>query len=152
MDDRKQLHALVDSLPEGALDSVEKYLQAIQTWPPNAPEYPPQVARHRKELEQKRNELEQKRDKFLKGRSGIGTGVWAIDRNNKSHASCGNTEHNSETGELTVRTFRVHYDFPMEITERFRTKDDDKTLEYQFHISGLGNEHGFVLQFKANGG
>ena len=32
-----------------------------------------------------------------------------------------------------------------------RLKDDDQTLEYDFHISGLGNEHGFVLQFKANG-
>jgi len=29
-------------------------------------------------------------------------------------------------------------------------KDDDETLEYEFHIIGLGNEHGFVLQFKAN--
>ena len=38
----------------------------------------------------------------------------------------------------------------MEITERLRTKDDDETLEYEFHISGLGNEHGFVLQFKAD--
>jgi hypothetical protein len=51
-----------------------------------------------------------------------------------------------------VKTFRLHYDFPMEITERARMKDDGKTLEYEFHISGLGNERGFVLQFNANGG
>jgi len=38
MNDRKQLHALVDSLPERALDSAEKYLQAIQTWPRKEPD------------------------------------------------------------------------------------------------------------------
>jgi lysozyme family protein len=142
---REQLHALVDSLPEGALESAQTYLKAIQTWPHKRPEQRPEVEKFRKELEQKR-------DKFLK-LSGSGTRIdaWAVDRNNKTHASCGSTDHNWETGEMTIRTFRVHHDFPLEITERFRMKDADNTLEYDFHISGLGNEHGFVLQFKADG-
>ena len=59
MADREHLHALVDSLPEGALESAQTYLQAIQIWPPKEPEYPPEVEQHRKELEAKR-------DKFLK--------------------------------------------------------------------------------------
>jgi hypothetical protein len=155
MDDRKQLHALVESLPEDALDSAERFLQAIQTWPPQKTAPPPRVVERTKKHEQQREqygrELEQKRDRFLKlSGSGGGSSVWMIDRNNKTHASCGSTEHNWETGEMTERTFRVHHDFPMEITERLRMKDDDETLEYEFHISGLGNEHGFVLQFKAN--
>ena len=141
MADREHLHALVDSLPEGALESAQTYLQAIQIWPPKEPEYPPEVEQHRKELEAKR-------DKFLKGPA---SGTWAIDSKNKSHASFGTGEHNWETGEYTIRTFHVHYDFPMEITERIRLKDD-QTLEYDFHISGLGNEHGFRVQFQANGG
>jgi len=33
MADREQLHALVDSLPEGALESAQTYLKAIQTGP-----------------------------------------------------------------------------------------------------------------------
>lgn len=33
---------------------------------------------------------------------------------------------------MTMRTFRIHHDFPMEITEEFRMKDDKK-LEYEFH-------------------
>jgi len=137
---REHLYALVDSLPEGALESAQTYLEAIQTWPPKRPEERPEVEKFRKELEQKRQ-------KFL---GGGGTGGWAIDRNNKTTGSFGESEHNWETGEMTLRTFRVHHDFPMEITERLRMKDDDGTLEYEFHISGLGNEHGFVLQFKAN--
>jgi len=141
MADREHLHALVDSLPEGALESAQTYLQAIQIWPPKEPEYPPEVQQHRKEMEAKR-------DKFLKGPA---SGTWAIDTKNKSHASFGTGEHNWETGEYTIRTFHVHYDFPMEITERIRLKDD-QTLEYDFHISGLGNEHGFRVQFQANGG
>ncbi|PYX02452.1 MAG: hypothetical protein DMG86_07125 [Acidobacteria bacterium] len=141
MADREHLHALVDSLPEGALESAQTYLQAIQIWPPKEPEYPPEVQQHRKEMEAKR-------DKFLKGPA---SGTWAIDSKNKSHASFGTGEHNWETGEYTIRTFHVHYDFPMEITERIRLKDD-QTLEYDFHISGLGNEHGFRVQFQANGG
>jgi len=67
---------------------------------------------------------EAKRDKFLKGPA---SGTWAIGKN-KSHTSYGTSEHNWETGEYTIRTFRVHYDFPMEITERMRVKDDDQTL------------------------
>lgn len=141
MNDRKHLPALVDSLPEGALDSAEQYLRAIQTWPRKEPD--------RSHIARLRDDLEQKREKFLKGG---GSGTWSIDRKNKTHGSFGSSEHNWETGEITMRTFRIHHDFPMEITERFRMKDDDERLEYEFHISGLGNEHGFVLQFKANGG
>ncbi len=141
MVERAQLHALIESLPDGALESAQTYLTAIQTWPPKPPQESPAVQQHIKELEAKR-------DKFLKGQSS-GTGVWAIDKNKKSHASFGSCDHNWETGEYTVKTFRVHYDFPMETTERFRVKDD-QTLEYDFHISGLGNEHAFALEFRAN--
>jgi hypothetical protein len=137
---REHLFALVDSLPEGALESAETHLKAIQTWPPKRPEQRPEVEKFRKELEQKRQT-------FLRGG---GTGSWAMDRNNKTTGSFGNSEHNWDTGEMTVRTFRVHHDFPMEITERLRVKSDGETLEYEFHISGLGNQHGFVLQFRGN--
>ncbi len=43
MADREHLRALVDSLPEGALESAQAYLKAIQIWPPKEPEYPPEV-------------------------------------------------------------------------------------------------------------
>lgn len=137
---REQLHALVDSLPDGALESAQTYLNAIQTWPPKRPEPRPEVEKFKRDLEEKRQ-------KFL---GSSGTGAWAIDRNNKTTGSFGDSEYNWETGEMTLRTFRVHHDFPMEITERLRMKDDDDTLEYEFHIRGMGNEHGFVLRFKAN--
>jgi hypothetical protein len=127
MADREYLHAPVDSLPEGALESAQTYLKAIQIWPPEIPESRP-------EIEQLRNELKAKRDKFLKSRA---SGMWAIDRKEKSHASYATSEHNWETAEYTIRTFRVHYDFSMEITERIRLLDDDQTLEYDFHVSGL---------------
>jgi hypothetical protein len=120
MANREYLHALVDSLPEGALESAHTYLTAIQTWPPKPPEEIPEV-------ETFRQELEQKRQKFLRG---VGTGTWAIDRNKKTTGSFGSSEHNWETGEYTIRTFRVHHDFPTEITERMRMKDDDQALEY----------------------
>jgi len=43
-----------------------------------------------------RQELEQKRQKSL---SGVGTGSWAIDRNNKTTGSFGSSEHNWEVAE-----------------------------------------------------
>ena len=73
MADREHLHALVDSLPEGALESAQTYLKAIQIWPPKEPEYPPEVEQHRKELQAKR-------DKFLKD---LQAGRGAIDSKNK---------------------------------------------------------------------
>ncbi|HYG98425.1 MAG TPA: hypothetical protein VD837_04785 [Terriglobales bacterium] len=139
MVERQQLHALIESLPEGALEAAQTYLTAIQTWPPKPPEYPPDVV-------QRRKELEAKRDRFLKYPA---SGTWVIDKNNKSHASFGTSEHNWDTGDYTVKTFRVHYDFPVEITERFCMKDE-QTLEYDFHVSGLGKEHAILLQFRAN--
>jgi hypothetical protein len=126
--------------PEAELESAETYLKAVQTWPPKRPEQRPEVEKFRKELELRRQ-------KFLWG---PGSGSWAIDRKNQTTGSSSNSEHNWDTGEMTVRTFRVHHDFPMEITERLRVKDDGETLEYEFHISGLGNQHGFVLQFRGN--
>lgn len=147
MNDRQQLHALVDSLPKGALDAVEKYLEYMQTWPRTEAEG--KANRAQSNVAQFTRELEEKRDKFLQGGS---SGTWVIDRKNEIHGSFGSSESNRETGELTMRTFRVHHDFPMEITERFRMKDSDAKLEYEFHISGLGKEHSFVLEFAADGG
>ena len=63
---REQLHALLDSLPEGALESAQTYLTAIQAWPPKRPVQRPEVEAFRKDLEQKRQ-------KFLRG---TGTGSW----------------------------------------------------------------------------
>lgn len=99
-------------------------------------------------MEKFRKELEGKRQRFLRG---SGTGYFALDRSNKTTGSFSDTEFNRETGETTLRTFRVHHGFPLEITERLRMKDNDGALEYEFHVSGLGNEHRFVLQFKAEG-
>lgn len=140
MTDRRELHKLVDSLPDGAFESAQTYLRNIQVWPPKPREYPPEVAEHRKKLETAR-------DKFLAHRSG--TSFWAIDGNNKTSASCGESEWNRDTDEYTVKTFRVHQDFPLEITERFQTKDDGHALVYKWHISGLGKEHELQLEFKA---
>jgi hypothetical protein len=139
MIDRRELHQLVDSLPDGALESAQTYLRNIQVWPPKPPEYPPEVVERRKKLEAAR-------DKFLA--HGSDTSYWAIG-NNKTTASCGASEWNRETGEYTIKTFRGHQDFPLEITERFQTKDDGHTLIYRLHICGLGNEHELQLEFHA---
>jgi hypothetical protein len=139
MVDRRELHKLVDSLPDGAFESAQTYLRNIQVWPPKPVEYPPEVVADRKKLDAAR-------DKFLAHRSG--TSYWAVDRNNKTSASYGESEWNRDTGEYTVKTFRVHQDFPLEITERFQTKDDTHTLIYKLHICGLGKEHELQLEFE----
>lgn len=115
MADREQLHALVNSLPDGALDSALQYLTAVQSWPPKPPEYPPDV-------QQTIKELKERRDGFLKH----GSGSWMM-REDKSHVQFGESERNWTTGELTIRTFRVHYDFPMELTEKLLMKNNDQT-------------------------
>ncbi len=136
---REHLHALLDSLPEGALQSAETYLKAIQTWPLKEPQHSPDFERAVKDMEAKRN-------KFL---GGPASGTWSIDTKNKTTCSFGTCEPDWKTGEYTIKTFRIHHDFPMEITERLRLTDDDQTLEYSFHISGLNNEHGFAVRFRA---
>ncbi|HYU46791.1 MAG TPA: hypothetical protein VEK84_11535 [Terriglobales bacterium] len=122
MIDRRELHKLIDSLPDDALESAQTYLRNIQVWPPKPPEDPPEVVEHRKKLEAAR-------DKFLAHRSGTSYG--AIDGKNKIDASYGESEWNHDRGEDKIRTFRVHQDFPLEITEGFQTKNDGHVLNLQ---------------------
>jgi hypothetical protein len=137
---RDELHLLITTLPDGALESARHYLRMIQVWPPAPIEFPPQG-----ELQRKR--IDELRHKFLKHKGG--SGGYYFDQRNKSFASFTDSEQNPDTGEMTVRTFRVHNDFPMEITERFRMVDGDQTLEYEYHVKGLDKEHSFVLKFEA---
>jgi hypothetical protein len=136
---RDELHLLITTLPEGAFESARHYLHMLQVWPPEPIQFPP-------EFERQRNKIDELRHKFLKHKGG--SGGFGLDQRNKAFASFTDSDQNPDTGELTVRTFRVHNDVPMEITERFRMVDGDQTLEYEYHIKGLDKEHSFVVRFE----
>jgi hypothetical protein len=142
MIDRKQLHHLVDSLPEGALESAHTYLAAIQTWPPKPIELPPDVL-------ERRRQLEETRDRFI-GRPA--SGGWSISRDAKTHGSFSDGRYDRETGEYTAKTFRVHHGFPIMTTEKYRTKDDEQTLEYEYILEGLGEKRHLVVQCRVGEG
>jgi hypothetical protein len=56
MPTREKLHGLVDSLPEKSLEAAERFLTALQTWPPHRPPMPPDIERFRTEYKQRRTE------------------------------------------------------------------------------------------------
>ena len=48
---REELHALVDALPEGAIEAAHRILSGMQVWPPPPP---PDAEEMRKRMEQRR--------------------------------------------------------------------------------------------------
>src|SRR5688572_33445403 len=128
---REELHRLVDSLPDTALESAQQMLTNFQVWPPPRPAMPPEVERFREEVRQRQKQAaEGKRGIF----GMVGGGGFDPKRGS---GSMGSTYWEEET--MIVETFRLHKGHQIVITERIRL-DEDKTLTYAHSVQGPGNK------------
>src|SRR5436309_2407773 len=57
MPTREELHKLIDSMPEGAMETAHRSLSHLQLWPPPPP---PEAAEMRKRMEERRLEWRQR--------------------------------------------------------------------------------------------
>jgi hypothetical protein len=124
--DRDALHQLVDTLPEAALESVERALQHFQTWPPE---------RHpdAEKLHQRLQKLMGERTGQMGGSStasffGDGDGV-------ASAYGCQGRDNLS----IELRRFRGH---ELQIERRLGVSEDKRKLLYALLIKGPDGKEG----------
>jgi hypothetical protein len=138
MPDRNSLHQLVDTLPEAALEAVERGLQRFQTWPPQPPRDALKMQERVKEILAERTGR-RGNTSIMGGWRGEGDGVA--------------TAHGSKEGaELTIelRRFRGH---ELQIERRLGVSADKRTLLYVLRIKGPdGKEGHHEIQFDVAGG
>src|SRR5258708_6548508 len=120
MTTRESLHKLLDTLPEGALESTERVLQNYQAWM-----WPPQPSA---DVEKMREQLEQRFKRSAAehaARTGRGTISSSFSRSAFKPDGDGSASMSGWEGEtlvtLEVHVFRGH---KLEIEERLRISED----------------------------
>jgi len=115
MASREELHSLVDSLPEEALEPAEQMLNCFQTWPPVG-SVPPEF------------------ELFESGRPGInpGFGSGSYDLVTRSGSS---SQSHLDGDTLVVQTRYYHLGNLLDVTQSIRLIED-KELVYKHEVSG----------------
>jgi hypothetical protein len=125
---REELHRLVDTLPEAALEPAENTLQHFQIFPRQPP---PEVARMRQEHQ------ERMRRSMRPGASGTGGGGGSYSTGSGDRIQDGRFSFShSEDGTPVVETHHFHQGHEITITERFRMDEGGKALFYSSEIVG----------------
>ena len=140
---RDRLHALVESLPDEAMEAAGRTLQHLQAWPLPPPAIPPRMAELQQQLQQRAQ------DSFRSGTRGAGGsgGTWSADRGGEiksGHFSSSRVED----GATVIETHRFHHGHEITIIERIRLSDDGTTIQYSQQIAGPNEEQHYEIDFK----
>jgi len=129
MPTRQELHALVDTLPEGAIEAAHRILSGMQVWPP-AP--PPNVQEMRKRMEERRLEMMRRQKP---GTIAGFTGSGGYDPSKGTESST----FNYWDGDTFVQeTLRNHKGHELKVVERIRL--EGSRLIYKHEITGPGGK------------
>jgi hypothetical protein len=133
MPTREELHQLIDSLPESAMDAALRMLSSLQTWPP-APL--PDLEAMRKRHDDQRDEIKKRMAERPRrgGLSAYGGGGGYTPAMRSGSSSMSHWEGDA----LVVQTYRMHLGNELLITERFYL--DGRHLVYEHAASGPGNK------------
>jgi len=134
MSSRDALHALVDDLPEAALEMTERVLKNYQAWPPRPPIT---VEKMRERVEERlRNRSENCIRAYLGGGS---------SKPNGDSMSSMSTMDGPDFVNFEVRIF---HGYRLEIEQRLRLAEDGKLLQYSQQIGGPdGKTNRYELEF-----
>jgi hypothetical protein len=129
MPDRDSLHQLVDTVPEAALEAVERALQRFQAWPLEMP-------RDAQNMQKRMKELIAARTAGRGSMSVMGSGSLIGD------GDCVMSGSGSKDGaEVTIelRRFRGH---ELQMERRLGVSKDKRKLLYALRIKGLDGKEG----------
>jgi hypothetical protein len=130
MPSRESLCKLIDTLPEGALESAERVLRNYQIWPPKPPI----------EVEKMRERVHELFRKNIEGqiaRTGQGImGSHVTGGNFKPDGDGGASMSTSEGQTSVAFEVRIFRGLRLEIEERLRMSEDSKSLLYTQTITG----------------
>jgi len=137
MQSREELHKLVDSMPEGALETARQALSQFQIWPP---QLPPPVEELRQIYERRWKEVQESGAGINCG-VGIGGGSmeWPVDQPAATRRS-GYWSFDHLDGEtLVVETHRYKDGHELSVIERLRVEGEH--LIYKHEVTGPGAGH-----------
>jgi len=133
---REELHTLIDSMPEEAIDAARRLLSHFQVWPPALPS---QVEELRQSYEQRLKEVQASGTDL--GGLGVGGGMveWPEDPP-KGGLRTGYWSFDHSDGEtVMVETHRYKDGYELAIIERIRIEGEH--LFYTHEITGPGHKH-----------
>jgi hypothetical protein len=134
MPSREELHTLVNSLPEGAIEAAHRLLSSLQVWPPAPlPGLQEMRQRMRQRMDERRLEVMQRQRPGTVAGSG-GSGNYDPDR---GVASSSFSHWEGDT--FVAETLRRHKGQEFAVVER--TRIDGKHLIYKHEITGPGERH-----------
>src|SRR5690348_2891319 len=134
MPTREELHKLIDSLPDGAMEAAQRLLSNLQTWPP--PGLPDQAAM-RKRHEEHREEMRKRM--LAQQRPGTISGFGGSGNYNPRTGSGSHGMHHWEGDTLIVQTYRQHLGYELMVIERIRV--EGQHLIYKHEVTGPGDKH-----------
>ena len=133
MPTREELHKLIDSLTEGAIDAGHRALSNLQVWPPpgllDMETMRKRHAQHREEA--KKRMVAQQRPGTISGFGGT-----ANYNPTTGSGSSGTSQWEGDT--LVVQTYRQHQGHEILVIERIRV--DGQHLIYQHEVTGPGDK------------
>lgn len=134
MPSREELHRLIDSLPDGAIDPAHRTLSHLQVWPPAPPPDAQEIReRMQKNMDARRLKALQLH-KPLKMTGFVGSGNYDPSQESAS----GSFSHwHGDT--YVTETFRRHRGHEFTVTERVRVQEN--RLIYKHEIRGPGEQH-----------
>ncbi len=125
--DRDNLHALVDSMPEGALENAKRMLEHLQVWPPQPP---PEMERMR---QIRQEHMERFRRSIRPGMGGGGGGTSSFDPTTR-YGHAGHSHWEDDT--LVHQTLHFFKGHEIAVTERLRSADGEKAIRYSHEAQG----------------
>jgi hypothetical protein len=129
MQSREELHKLIDSMPEGAIEAAQRILSQLQVWPPTPP---PGVQEMRQRMKERRLEVMQhQKPGTIAGFGGVG--------NYDPAPKTGYSSFSHWDGDTYVtEILRRHQGYAFKVIERIRV--EDKRLIYKHEITGPGGK------------
>ena len=128
MQTRDELHKLVDSLPDGALEPASRVLTTLQVWPPPPP---PGAEEMKKRMEERRREVMQRRKP---GTISVFGGSSHYDPKGSGASSFLYWEGDA----FVTETVRSHQGHELIVIESIRLEGNH--LTYKHEISGPGGK------------
>jgi hypothetical protein len=130
MQSREELHKLIDSMPEGAIEVAHQALSQLQVWPPTPP---PDVQEMRRRMEERRREVMQRQ------RPGTIGGFGGSSNYDPDRGSASSSFSHWDDDTFVTETLRRHKGHEFRVVERVRV--DGTHLIYKHEITGPGAKH-----------
>jgi hypothetical protein len=134
MPSREELHTLVESLPDGAIDSAHRVLSQLQVWAPT----PPLGVQEMRQRMQQRME-ERRLGATQRQKPGTIAGFGGSGSYDPDRGSASSSFSHWDDDTFVTETLRRHKGHEFTVVERVRV--DATRLIYKHEITGPGDKH-----------